>query len=167
MTHLDSTRGEFTFGPLHTLEDIRAFRTLNEEWITRLFSLEAADERTLGDPQGQILDRGGQVYMAWRGQEPVGCVALLPMGEGVFEVSKMAVAPTLRGQGVGRRLLSYALNEARSLGARRLFLGSSTRLPAAVHLYESLGFRHLPPERRPQLPYARADVFMELPLERA
>jgi GNAT superfamily N-acetyltransferase len=73
----------------------------------------------------------------------------------------MAVSPELRGHGTGRRLLAAAIELARERGARSLFLGSSHRLPAAVHLYEAVGFRHVPPESL-HMPYARADVFMEL-----
>jgi hypothetical protein len=43
-------------------------------------------------------------------------------------------------------------------------LGSNTRLKNAVHLYESVGFRHVPPERVPAVPYTRANVFMEMQL---
>ena len=50
------------------------------------------------------------------------------------------------------------------MGARSLFLGSNSRLENAVHLYESIGFRHVPPESIPEMPYARANVFMELSL---
>ena len=39
-----------------------------------------------------------------------------------------------------------------------------SRLENAVHLYESIGFRHVPPESLPAMPYTRANVFMELPL---
>ena len=45
-------------------DDSTAFRTLNEEWITRHFTLEAKDRETLGDPEGTILRRGGRVYLA-------------------------------------------------------------------------------------------------------
>ena len=143
-------------------EDATAFRLLNEEWIARHFTLEPRDVETLGDPDGAILAKGGHVYLAYAAGEAVGTVALVPMDGGELELSKMAVAPHLRGQGLGRRLLRHAISEARRLGAASLFLGSSTKLPAAVHLYESVGFEHLPPEARPRLPYARADVFMRL-----
>ena len=75
----------------------------------------------------------------------------------------MAVAPDLRGQGVGRTLLSAAIEHARGRGASSLFLGSSQKLANAVHLYESLGFQHVAPETL-HMPYARADVFMQLVL---
>ena len=96
----------------------------------------------------------------------VGCVALRPAADGVYELSKMAVDPALRGRGVGRRVITAAVERARSLGATSLFLGSSTRLAPAVHLYESVGFTHVPREEI-DMPYERANVFMVLRLDRA
>ena len=150
--------------PLKSGEDATAFRTLNEEWITRYFTLEKMDRETLGDPEGKILRKGGCILMAYLGQQAVGCVALIPMGNGVYELSKMAVSPQLRGLGIGRRLLEHAIAQAKRMGARSLFLGSNSRLENAVHLYESIGFRHVPAENLPDMPYARANVFMELSL---
>ena len=43
------------FEPEHAVK----FRELNEEWITRYFVMEEADHKSLGDPQGYILDKGG------------------------------------------------------------------------------------------------------------
>jgi putative acetyltransferase len=82
----------------------------------------------------------------------------------VFEVAKMAVSESCRGHGIGRKLLEYAIAQAKALGAHTLELASNTKLANAVHLYESVGFRHLPPERVEPSPYARANVFMELHL---
>ena len=146
-------------------DDATAFRTLNEEWITRYFSLEAKDRETLNNPVHSILLKGGHIFMAYAGAEAVGCVALIPMHGDVYELSKMAVSPHLRGRGLGRRLLEHAIADAKSIGARSLFLGSNTRLKDAVHLYESVGFRHVKPETLPPMPYSRANVFMELSLE--
>jgi putative acetyltransferase len=33
-----------------------------------------------------------------------------------------------------------------------------------THLYESVGFRHVPPASLPPNPYTRANVFMQMPL---
>jgi GNAT superfamily N-acetyltransferase len=145
-------------------EDATAFRTLNEEWITRYFTLEKMDSEVLGDAENKILRKGGHIFMAYLGPQAVGCVALIPMGDGVYELSKMAVSPDLRGLGIGRSLLEYAVTQAKHLGARSLLLASNARLENAVHLYESIGFRHLPPERLPTPLYTRANVFMEMPL---
>ena len=159
-----SDRVEIEFRPLEIGEDGTAFRTLNEEWISRYFVLEPKDRETLGDPENTILRKGGRIFMVWAGGEAVGCVALIPMGDGVYELSKMAVSPAMRGQGIGRRLLEYAIQQARTMGAASLFLGSNSVLKNAVHLYESVGFTHVPPEKLPPMHYARADVFMEMAL---
>jgi putative acetyltransferase len=135
-------------------DDATPIRTLNEEWITRYFTLEAKDRETLNDPVHSILLRGGHIFMAYAGAEAVGCVALIAMQDGIYELSKMAVSPHLRGKGLGRRLLQHAIVQARSIGARSLFLGSNTRLKDAVHLYESVGFRHVKPRLFRQCPIA-------------
>lgn len=155
---------EIDFRSLGIGEDGTAFRTLNEEWISRYFVLEKKDKETLGDPENTILRKGGRVFFADVDGRAIGCVALIPMGNGVYELSKMAVSPAMRGQGIGRRVLEYAIGQAKALGATGLFLGSNSVLANAVHLYESVGFRHVPPEKLPEMHYARADVFMEMTL---
>ena len=150
--------------PLATSTDAQAFRTLNEEWIEKFFALEQKDLETLGDPDTHILGKGGRIYIADIAGEPVACVALAPLGKGVYELAKMAVLPNLRGQGIGRKLLEHAIQQAKHIGAKSLFLGSSTKLKNAVHLYESVGFTHVDPTTLPPMPYTRADVFMEMQL---
>ena len=152
---------EFTHG------DEVHFRRLNEEWITRYFVLEPKDEYAFADPQGTILDRGGRIFFAVRHGEPVGCCALLAMVPGEFEVAKMAVTESSQRMGVGRRLLEETIAAARAAGATRLCLETNRELGSAIRLYESLGFRHLPPERVTPSPYARSDVSMELDLRQA
>jgi len=150
--------------PLQTERDAHAFRTLNEAWIVQHFQLEDDDHRTLGDPQGQIVAQGGQVLLAELDDQVVGSVGLFPPEDGVMRLAKMDVADEMQGRGIGRQLLEHAIEQARQQGAHRLVLGSNTQLARAVHLYESIGFRHLPSERRPVSQYARANVFMELDL---
>jgi putative acetyltransferase len=154
---------ELTIRPLNDDSDAAAFRSLNEEWIARYFAIEAQDRRQLDDPIAAYIDTGGEILIAELNGRAVGCVALMPDGSGAYELSKMAIAPELRGQGAGRTLLSAAIDHARGLGASSLFLGSSSKLANAVHLYEALGFEHVAPETL-HMPYARADVFMQLTL---
>jgi putative acetyltransferase len=144
--------------------DADAFRELNEAWIARYFRLEEQDHIQLRDPDHNILRSGGQIVMAAAGEEKIGCCALIFVKQGVFEVAKMAVSESYRGHGIGRKLLEYTIAQAKVLGAHTLELASNTKLADAVHLYESLGFHHLPPERVEPSPYARANVFMELHL---
>lgn len=145
-------------------QDARAFRELNEAWISQLFAIEAKDREVLSDPEGKILAAGGHILMAVVDGQPAGCCALLSVGPGTYEVGKMCVAESARGRGLGRLILRRTVELARQLGARRLYLETSRRLPDAIHLYETAGFRHLPPERIVRSPYARADVYMEMDL---
>ncbi len=142
--------------------DDAAFRALNEAWIERQFGIEEKDRVTLGDPEGKILAKGGHIFMVVDGDTPVGCCALLLLRPGVYEVAKMTVAESHRGRGLGRKVLAYAIEQGRTLGAKSLYLETNDSLLDAIHLYEELGFRHLPPERVTPSPYARANVFMEL-----
>jgi len=136
------------------------FARLNTEWLERWFVVEPIDREVLGDPETHILADGGKVLFAVDGDDrALGTVALLHEGGGVYELTKMAVAPEARGRGIGRLLLDGAIRAWRGLGGRELFLESSSRLGPALALYESAGFRHRPAPR-PGSHYARADVYM-------
>ncbi|MGL6618135.1 bifunctional helix-turn-helix transcriptional regulator/GNAT family N-acetyltransferase [Aeromonas hydrophila] len=82
-------------------------------------------------PDGTILGGGGIAPLA--GEEGQVC-----------ELQKMYFMPSLRGLGLGRRLVLQALDEARTLGYQRCYLETTAVLREATALYESLGFEHLP-----------------------
>lgn len=142
------------FAPRHA----EAFRTLNEAWISKHFTMEAKDREVLGDPQRKIIAPGGRIFMAMNGDEAVGCVALVKMADGGFEVAKMTVSEALRGSGLGRRLMQRCIDAGAEMGATRLYLETNSGLGPALALYRAMGFRDLAPA---ETPYARADVFME------
>jgi len=136
------------------------FATLNIEWLQRWFVVEPFDREVLGNPEHYILADGGRILFAVDDQQrAIGTVALMHAGDGVYELTKMAVAPEARGRGIGRLLMNEALQLYRSLYARELFLESSSKLGPALALYESVGFRHHPAPRAGSH-YARADVHM-------
>lgn len=142
--------------------DEAAFFRLNEDWIRKYFgTLEAADEEIIRHPRASILEGGGEIFFAERNGEAIGCCALIAMGAGKYELAKMTVAESARGSGIGRRLLQFAIDQARQLGAQRLYLESNTKVAAAIHLYEQAGFQHLQGPDKPSK-YQRANVFMEL-----
>jgi putative acetyltransferase len=147
-----------TFRPEHAA----AFDSLNRAWLTAYDLLEAADEPHLTDPAGQILAHGGQIFVALQDEAVVGTCAVVPHGPVAFEVAKLAVAPTARGRGIGRELVDACLGYAQQRGARQAVLVSNSRLEAALRLYEQLGFRYAPLPAT--MPYATADVYMELEL---
>lgn len=145
--------------------DEPAFRKLNEEWISRFFRIEPKDEEAFKDPAGKILDRGGKIFFATVAGQYVGCCALLRMSDKEYEVAKMAVTPECQGSGIGRKLLQAVIEAGRIAGAQRLYLETNKKLERAIRLYESMGFKHLPPDRETSSPYARADVYMEMTIQ--
>lgn len=136
------------------------FERLNTEWLERYFHVEPIDARVLADPEGEIVDRGGVVLFALTAQGVLGTCALKAHGDGVYELTKMAVTATARGGGLGRALLEAAVDRYRSLGGSRLFLDTHDSLGPAIALYESGGFRHAPRPGGPS-PYERSNVYME------
>jgi len=136
------------------------FARLNIEWLERWFVVEPVDREVLSDPETHILDGGGKVLFAVDDDDhAVGTVALKHEGDGVYELTKMAVDPGQRGGGIGRKLMQRALEVFAEAGGRELFLESSRQLAPALKLYESVGFVHHPAPR-PGSHYARADVYM-------
>ena len=138
-----------------------SFRALNLAWITKYFAVEDADRKALDDPERNILQPGGAIFMAEVDGEFVGTCALMKCPDGSYELAKMAVAPSAQGRGVGRALGEAAITRARSLGAPRVELLSNTILEPALALYRSLGFVEVP---LPRTDYRRANIKMVLEL---
>lgn len=143
------------FRPEHAVK----FRELNEEWIKQYFIMEEADHKSLGDPQGYIIDKGGYILMARYQGELVGACALLNEGNGVFELAKMAVSPKAQGLQIGKKLGEAAVRKAKQAGAIKLYLVSNRRLVTALNLYSKLGFVEV--SMSPSM-YERADIKMEM-----
>ena len=142
--------------------DADAFASLNLAWLVPLALFEPADEQQLYGYDESVFGRGGAIFMAKAGEQRVGCCAAIPHDHETIEVAKLAVDPSVQGQGVGRRLVTAALTFAIERGFRRAVLTSSSKLVAALKLYESVGFRYCEMPR--VRPYETADVYMELDL---
>jgi len=141
------------------------FARLNREWLDGYGLYEEADGKQLYSPRQEIIAAGGEIFIAVEDRRVVGTCALVRMSDGMFELAKLAVDRETRGAGLGRRLSEFAIDRARELGATRVALVSSTKLTTALRLYESMGFVHKPLPA--SLPYATADVYMELELGEA
>jgi GNAT superfamily N-acetyltransferase len=139
-----------------------AWRDLNTAWISKAFKLEDKDIEVLNDPVGKILDKGGHILVAETDDgEAIGCVGLLALSDGGFEVAKMTVSEAARGTGLGRLLMQACIDKATALGAPRLYLETNSGLAPALALYRAMGFIDLPAG---DTPYARCDVWMERPI---
>lgn len=137
------------------------FKRLNIAWIAKYFEVETHDLEQLDDPEHHIIGPGGYIFFAKLNDRVVGTVALVPTGDGEFELAKMAVDENFQGRQIGKKLGEALITRAREIGARRIFLESNRRLTPALTLYGRLGFREVP---LVPTPYARADIRMELDL---
>lgn len=150
----------------YTPKYAEAFRALNIEWISTYFKMEAADYRSLDDPEGYILNKGGHIFVALYQNNPVGVCALIKMNDGEhdFELAKMAVSPAAQGKNIGWLLGQAALNKAAELGGRKVYLESNTILKPAINLYNKLGFKKIVGHTTP---YERCNIQMSVDLDKS
>lgn len=92
--------------------------------------------------------------------EIVGSVGLYRDSSEVCELRKMYLHPSVRGRGLGRRLLADALQVARELAFRKVYLETASALKEAVTLYEQAGFTKATTGAHA----SRADLVMEMAL---
>ena len=139
-----------------------AFARLNREWLEHYSLLEESDRKQLEHPRELILATGGHIFIALIDGIVVGTCAAIVRDPETVELAKLAVDRSVRGRGIGLQLAQTAIAWARERGAGKMILVSSTKLEAALRLYERLGFEYgqLPADTE----YETADIFMELDL---
>ncbi len=148
-------------------DDLAAeFKRINAEWIDAMFVMEATDRDVLDNPRARIVDTGGAIlFVAVDGIGIVGTCALRKTGPDAFELTKMGVTAAARGRKAGEFLLARAIDRAKAMGACELYLLTSQKCEAAIHLYEKLGFVHdAGVMARYGATYQRCDVAMDYPL---
>jgi len=146
-------------------DDASAFRDLNLAWIEQYFEVEPEDRAQLEDPEAHILDKGGAILLAELQAEVVGTVGLVPSHTaGTLELIKMSARADLQGRGIGKALMTGAIEKARSLGASRIWLETNDQLAAAKALYLKAGFRELRGDELTATPYDRCNSQMVLDL---
>src|SRR5687768_5315247 len=119
--------------------------------------MEPPDYEILQNPGEHILKKGGNIFMASYNGSIVGTVALKPVAEQTFELTKMAVNEAFQGKKIGRALAETAIAWAKHSGAKKIVLYSNTMLGSAMALYTKLGFKEIPVDG----PYKRTNIKME------
>ncbi len=85
-----------------------------------------------------VIDKDGEI-LGGAGVKP-----LKDFEAKVCEIQKMYFSPKVRGQGFGKLMFEKCLEAAKELGYKQCYLESAPQLKAAIHIYESFGFKHLP-----------------------
>jgi GNAT superfamily N-acetyltransferase len=147
-----------------TRKHIEIARALFREYADSLgFDLSFQNfAQELEDLPGDYAPPGGRLYLAFVKGRPAGCIALRKISDDDCEMKRFYVCPLFRGKGVGKRLATLIIAEAREIGYTRLLLDTVPAMKRAISLYRALGFKPIPPYRKNPVPGAS---FMELNLD--
>ncbi|KQO75077.1 GNAT family N-acetyltransferase [Rhizobium sp. Leaf262] len=121
---------------------------LREYVATSLVDLssQSIDAEIAGLP-GDYAPPTGALFLATSANgKPAGCVAIHKFGKpGDAELKRLFVAPSYRGLGLGKALVTTALAHAKQMGFSRLVLDTMPEMTAAIAAYEGLGFQRVDP----------------------
>ncbi|MGY5850168.1 GNAT family N-acetyltransferase [Salegentibacter sp. F14] len=138
------------------------FKQLNIAWLEKYFWVEPHDKEVLGHPEKYITQPGGTIFLVKEDDRIIGCVALMKMDKGVFELTKMAITPGYQGKKIGQQLMEHSIKFAKAQGWNQLIIYSNRKLENAIHIYKKYGFREIPIGENN--PYSRGDIKLRLAL---
>jgi putative acetyltransferase len=146
-----------------TEEDFSRAKALFEEYASSLdFPLDFQNfEEELAGLPGSYAPPEGCLLLALHRDQVAGCVALRKIDRDICEMKRLFVRISFRDMGIGKALAESVIQEAKKKGYTRMRLDTVPSMKEARALYESLGFREIPPYRHNPVPGA---VFLELKL---
>ncbi|MEU1051806.1 GNAT family N-acetyltransferase [Streptomyces sp. NPDC005876] len=119
-------------------------------------------EREIAAASGaDLAPPGGALLLARYDGEPAGTAGVRLLDAATAELTRVYVAPPLRGRGGAALLVGAAEEAARALGARRVVLDTRGDLVEARALYARLGYRETAPYKSD--PYAEHCFAKALP----
>lgn len=83
---------------------------------------------------------GGTIWIAEKNGQIAGFIAIIGIDANTAQLRWFLIEPEFRGIGLGRRLMSIAMDYCRENKYKNVFLWTFHGLDAACHLYESHGF---------------------------
>lgn len=101
--------------------------------------------KSLYSDAGTFAPPSGAFIIARLGGKPVGCGAIIFLKKKTAYFKRMWLAPDVRGNGLGRRLLAELERVARKSGATNTCLETHRSLREAIALYRSSGYREVAP----------------------
>jgi DNA-binding MarR family transcriptional regulator/GNAT superfamily N-acetyltransferase len=99
--------------------------------------------RSISADAGELILPAGLLLVARLRGAPVGCGALKLHGDAPAEIKRMWVSPSVRGLGLGRRILRELEDGAREAGATHACLETNGSLSEAISLYRAAGYREV------------------------
>ena len=144
--------------------DIEQARELFLEYADSLgFSLcFQGFDKELAELPGMYSPPDGRLLLATVDDQAAGCAGLHKLESGVCEMKRLYVRPAFRGAGLGRRLATTTIAEARGIGYKKMRLDTIVgKMDRAIELYRQLGFREIEPYRPNPIQGA---LYMELTL---
>jgi GNAT superfamily N-acetyltransferase len=113
--------------------------------LSRRFEWGFDPARSVPADDADMLPPRGAFLVATVEGEPVACGAVKTIAPGVGSLKRMWVADSVRGLGLGRRVLTALEYEARALGLVTLRLETNRALVEAIRLYRTAGYVEVPP----------------------
>jgi ribosomal protein S18 acetylase RimI-like enzyme len=98
----------------------------------------------LADPSTEMIGEylpTGQCYVARNLGEDVGVIVLLKTRPKTIEIMNIAVKEAYQGQGIGKQLLAFAIQQARKMQMRTIEIGTGNPGMQQLLLYQKCGFR--------------------------
>lgn len=135
-----------TIGPAQA-DEMTAVRSMLEDycrWIGLDLTFQEIDAELDGLP-GAYAPPGGALLLARDGEQPVGVVAYRRLDADTCEMKRLYVREQARGAGVSRALVAALMDHAAAAGYTEMRLDTLPMMGSAQRLYESLGFRDIPP----------------------
>src|SRR5688572_14242189 len=127
------------------IETVPAIFREYESWLDMDLCFQGFEEELQTLP-GRYEPPDGRLYIASADEKPAGCIAMRKLEDGICEMKRLYLRSAFRGQGIGNALIEKLIDEARSAGYERMRLDTHPpKMGKAVSLYESYGFRPIPP----------------------
>ncbi len=131
-------------GDLDGLPDLlREFLTWDLDQLRQVSGVELSVDAYVNNSLDEIdlyMPPRGRLLLVRDGGRLLGMAFLKPIRDDTCEIKRMYVSPELRGQGLGKTLLTTLIDEARAVGYRSIMLDSAVYMDAAHGLYRSMGF---------------------------
>lgn len=123
------------------LDELRGLLREYEAAISVSLDFQDFEREVMSFPEGYVPPEGC-VIVAREAQsgELAGLVCVRRLSPGCCEMKRLYVRPGARGHGLGGRLASAAMDDARQLGYGRMRLDTLPEMTEAASLYLSRGF---------------------------